>query len=808
MIKNNKASNTSINKRKLIYMPLLIGVCAIIIVSMSSYHISRRLLLDQMKQDGINLANLATRKINKEMQALEVINTLIEDKIRNAAREVLQNIEEVNNEVLKEVAENTGVDEIYLYNTFGEIVFSTIDAYLEWKVKKGHPVEKFMTSGKDELIEEIRKDTESDNYNKYGYFRQDDGTFMQVGVRACKIEELTQRFNYQSIVEGLASEENIEYALIVDTSLTAIADSDIDDIGVSYSDDTDYLRVMNGETRTSYWQYSKIDKEVLEVAVPLFYNDEIVGLLAIGLSMNNVYYHIYFMMLSSIIVALASALILFWYQNKNLIFPILALDENIRRIDVEKDISYRISSPKSDTFLGLSSSINAILNKVDEYFHQINEQKDYIEYTKYHDPLTNLPNKKMLIKKLSEEIENNRSGALILIDLDDLKEINDTLGHVYGDRVLLSIAEKLNSIVKKGVFVSRFGGDEFIVLISGAEDNLKIEYYVNKINTFLNNEIVIDNDEIHITCSMGISMYSPENNNNSVNQAIMNADMAMYAAKDLGKNNHIFFNDDMIKRLNEKVSIVNLLRKALKNREFKVLYQPQVCINTGEIIGFEALLRLKNSKISPAQFIPVAEKTGMIIEITRWVTEEVINQISDWQRKGFELKPIAINLSVKQLYDLNYLEFLENTLKTKGIEAKYIEIEITEGLLLEKEEKTLEFLNQIKEKGIKIALDDFGTGYSSLSYLTYLPVDKIKLDKSIIDRYLEDKNIKVVEGIVSLAHSLGLSVVAEGVENLEQLIKLKENKCNYIQGYIFSPPLDVWDVEKGYDKNYSDLMNI
>lgn len=800
----NEVRSSIVNRWKIIHVPLFIGIFSILIVSVTSYYISKNLLLDQMKQDGINLAKLATRRINKEMRAMELINTLIEEKIRVAGREVLTYKGTSSNELLKKIASNTGVDEIYWYNASGVILFSTIDAYLGWTTSEGHPVENFRQSGLGEFIEEVRKDTESDNFNKYGYFRHDDGSFIQVGIRASKIDELTKLFSYQSIVERLAQEDNIDYALILDANLKTIADSDLEDIGAVYTDHLDYLQVIEGKVVSFNWFNPKIDSDSLEVAVPLYHKDKIIGVFAIGLSLKNVYSHIYFIFISSTIIAIFTVLLYLWNQNRNLIQPVLKLDKNIQMIDVEKNIGYRLPTPNRDTFLGLYYSINTILDKVNEYFAQIKEQEEQIEYAAYHDELTGLPNKKCFIENLEKEILNNQFGAVLLIDIDEFKEINDTLGHVYGDKILVTIAEKLSSIKTESMFISRFGGDEFLISILGKFDACQIENYAKNVISLLRNEVILGEDELHISCSIGITFYTP--NNNNISEIMMNADMAMYTAKDQGKNKYVFFNDEMLEKLKVKTDVRNILRKATTDKDFKLLYQPQVCVNTGETIGFEALLRLKNNTISPAQFIPIAEKTGMIIEISRWLTEEVINQISEWKNKGFSLKPIAINFSVKQLDDSGYIEFLEDTLERKGVEAKYIEIEITESLFLEKKEKTLEFLNRLKAKGIRIALDDFGTGYSSLSYLTFLPVDKIKLDKSLSDKYLETKNTKILEGIISLARSLDLEVVAEGIEHIEQYTKLKDVKCNYIQGYLFSPPLEVSEAEKKYNHNYLEVM--
>lgn len=268
----------------------------------------------------------------------------------------------------------------------------------------------------------------------------------------------------------------------------------------------------------------------------------------------------------------------------------------------------------------------------------------------------------------------------------------------------------------------------------------------------------------------------------------------------------MFFNEQMIEKLKEQIKIEKILREAIKKDELKLVYQPQVCTFTGEVVGFEALLRLKNHSISPAQFIPVAEETGIIIELGRWVTKEAIKQMSTWKRKGLNLKPVAINFSAKQLNDLKYIEFFKNTLEEMDVEAKYIDIEITESIFLEKKEETIEFINELKSLGVKISMDDFGTGYSSLSYLTFLPVDKIKLDKSLNDKFLESENVKVTDSLVSLAHSLKLEVVAEGIEHTAQYKYLKVAGCNYIQGYLFSKPLEVEQAEKIYNDNLLDKI--
>lgn len=423
------------------------------------------------------------------------------------------------------------------------------------------------------------------------------------------------------------------------------------------------------------------------------------------------------------------------------------------------------------------------------------------EYLSYHDYLTDLPNRRKLVEKLKEEILNNQCGALILLDIDNFKDINDTLGHVYGDKILKKIAQELCQSDNMNHFVARIGGDEFVIILPGEKDILRIDHYAKQLLERLNKGLDIEGNEVYINCSMGISLYPSDSTD--ITQLLMNVDMAMYTVKKAEKNNYLFFNTTMIEKLKDKINIEKTLRDALKRDGFKMLYQPQVCTYTGKVIGFEALIRLKNNSLSPGLFIPVAEETGLIIEIGRWVTKEVISQIANWQKRGLEIQPVSINFSAMQLNDTTYLTYLAELLQEKQVNGKYIEIEITESVYLEKKYENILFLNKFRELGIHLALDDFGTGYSSLSYLTFLPINKIKLDKSLSDKFLELEDIQFMEGIISLAHNLNKKVVAEGIEKKDHYLRLKAGKCDYIQGFLFSKPIPPSEVEQVLKSNFS-----
>ncbi|MDD3174160.1 MAG: ABC transporter substrate binding protein, partial [Herbinix sp.] len=430
---------------------------------------------------------------------------------------------------------------------------------------------------------------------------------------------------------------------------------------------------------------------------------------------------------------------------------------------------------------------------------KMKEQELFIEHLAHYDYLTDLPNRLCFIDKLMDELELGKPLAIIMLDIDNFKEINDTLGHAYGDMLLKDISNRLTNLTDDKLFISRFGGDEFLILISDVIDRTKIEKYINSIQNTMKQPFIIGFREHYIGFSIGISQFPADSDN--LHQLIMNADTAMYQVKHKGKNNYQFYNEGMQEALKERANIETILRKALKEDGFYLLYQPIVNVMSGEIRGFEALLRLKDHPIPPNIFIPIAESSDIILEIGRKVTEEAIAQIARWRDKGFPPKTISINFSSKQIKDYNYIEFLQSTLKAYCVEPIYLVIEITESILLDETSNTIDFLNNLRNLGLSIVMDDFGTGYSSINYLTYIPVDHIKLDKSLSDKFLKLNNTEVMNSIISLAHSLNLTITAEGVEEHNQYERLKEGGCDFIQGYYFSKPLEIDKANEIYNKN-------
>lgn len=499
-----------------------------------------------------------------------------------------------------------------------------------------------------------------------------------------------------------------------------------------------------------------------------------------------------------------------------LMTQVITIDDELMNIDIRQNTKLQVKVSRDNPFIHVVNSMNTLMAKISSFFdelstqhkemqekneqlvaseeelraqlEEIDEQKEYINYLAYHDPLTGLPNRRSFIDFLSEKAVSGNTGAVILLDLDDFKEINDTQGHVFGDRVLESIAKRLQEMAGPNLFLSRFGGDEFLLYLECEENYLDLEYTLKEMCHVFNDKLRIDHKDIAIRFSMGVSLLPLDSRD--VNQLVANADLAMYSVKSSGKNGYQLYDAAMMEEQRNRANIELILADAIENDGFAMVYQPKVDIKTGKIYAYEALLRLKKYNISPNLFIGIAEKNGSIIKISRIVTTIVVAQIAKWRKTGLDVKPVSINFSPYQLHDKEYIDFLEELLIQYEVEPELLEIEITENAMLENQNATMIFLKRLKELGIKISIDDFGTGYCSLNYLTFLPIDIVKLDRSLSLKFLAIDNVKVMDSLISLVHSLGLSVVAEGIEQLDQVNRLRRSNCDYIQGFYFSRPLE------------------
>ncbi len=423
------------------------------------------------------------------------------------------------------------------------------------------------------------------------------------------------------------------------------------------------------------------------------------------------------------------------------------------------------------------------------------EQQEEMDFMAYHDPLTRLPNRRYFEERLEQILAVSKRKkakvAILFIDLDRFKIINDTLGHHIGDEMLKIVANRIKEVLRKGDTLARLGGDEFVVVLEVLKDKNEPAHVSEKIITAVRKQIIVDAYTLTTTASIGIALFPDDGND--MNTIIKHADSAMYEAKKLGKDRYHYYQEELSINSHHRLNIEQYLRNAIKNDEFELYYQPQYDLKSQKIIGLEALIRWTNAelgRVGPDEFIPIAEETGLIIDIGEFVFEEACKAFIKMQRAGVIIETIAINVSSVQLSQNNFLERIKNIIETTGIEAHYIEIEITERYLMEYTENSLTILDDLRELGLKISIDDFGTGYSSMSYLKKLPIDTIKIDKSFVDEIDSDKNdYEITKAIIALSSSLGYSVVAEGIETQEQEDVLDELDCDKGQGYYFCKPL-------------------
>ena len=430
----------------------------------------------------------------------------------------------------------------------------------------------------------------------------------------------------------------------------------------------------------------------------------------------------------------------------------------------------------------------------------IKESEYQLEYLAHHDPLTELPNRLLFTARLEHGLErarrDKRSLAVLFIDLDLFKHINDSLGHPVGDDLLKKVAERLKQQLRDEDTVARLGGDEFTVLLEDLSDPQQAGNVALKLVECLSRPYPIDNHDLHVTASIGISVYPSDGD--TVERLLRNADAAMYQAKARGRNGYQYYTEEMTSVAVRRVLLENSLRQALQLEQFVVYYQPKFCLNKGRLIGTEALVRWRHPEmglVPPDSFIPLAEDTGLIVSIGAWVLETACHQLRAWQQAGIEAGTVAVNLSGEQLKRGDLVATVKQALQLSGIDASSLELEITEGFIMDQAEQAIAVLSELRALGVTLSIDDFGTGYSSLSYLKKLPINNLKIDRSFVRDIPEDANDEAIaRAIIALAGNLQLDVVAEGIETREQIEFLRREGCRKGQGYLFSPPLSADDL--------------
>jgi diguanylate cyclase (GGDEF)-like protein/PAS domain S-box-containing protein len=426
--------------------------------------------------------------------------------------------------------------------------------------------------------------------------------------------------------------------------------------------------------------------------------------------------------------------------------------------------------------------------------------EEQIELLAFYDALTGLPNRRLFKDRLETALagaeRRNERAALLFLDLDRFKIVNDSLGHSVGDLMLKDVGDRLKDCVRAQDTVARIGGDEFVILLTGVKNSADVAKTAARVLHAMTQRFAIEDYSLGTSCSLGISLFPDDSRDGET--LIKYADQAMYCAKENGRNNFRFFTASLNKEAMQRLSLENELRLALQRQEFYLDYQPQMDMSSGDITGVEALIRWRHpvsGLVPPGDFIRVAENSGLILPIGEWVLKTACSQVSKWQASGCRPVPVAVNVSAVQFRQDGFCELIEKVLIETGIEPRYLELEVTESLLLSNADVMCSVLQRLKEMGVKLAIDDFGTGYSSLSYLKQFRVDRLKIDRSFVQDVATDSdNAVITTAIINMAKSLNLAVIAEGVEDEAQVSFLRDHGCDEIQGYYFSKPLSAGEI--------------
>ena len=428
-------------------------------------------------------------------------------------------------------------------------------------------------------------------------------------------------------------------------------------------------------------------------------------------------------------------------------------------------------------------------------------QEERIRHLAYHDALTGLPNRARFTERLDEALRRARRAhwqvGLLFVDLDQFKRVNDSLGHDAGDRLLRVVAERIRKAIREADMLFRMGGDEFTVLLEDVRGPEEAAMVAKRMGEAINEALLLQHHELSVTASIGIALYPRDETGGE--RLVKSADTAMYRAKELGRNRHAFFSQEMNERVEEQMLMEAALRRALKKGEFEIYYQPRVSADSGRPTGAEALLRWHHPEqglMEPARFVPMLEESGLILQVGAWVLSEACRQAKHWHDAGAPLH-ISVNLSSRQFRSDTLVDLVAQALRSSGLAPQMLELELTESLLIENVDHAIDVMHRLKALGVSLSIDDFGTGYSSLGYLKRFPIDCLKIDRSFVrDLHTSPKDAAIVDAIAALAGSLGIGLVAEGVEQPGQADYLRGRHCTELQGFLFSKPVPAATLEQ------------
>ncbi len=566
------------------------------------------------------------------------------------------------------------------------------------------------------------------------------------------------------------------------------------------------------------------DGNIISVSKPIWIGDQPLGGVKVRMALAGVLHDLEKMwqnqkkieekdMFTMLVSALITALI---FVLLSIVVSVMLARLLAKPIQDLADQAIKIGQGKLEFYMPVSKGkeMSILANAFNEMCINIAKYQDRIHALAFHDSLTGLPNRNMFQEFLQQTLKharrNNEKFAVLYLDLDDFKRINDSMGHDAGDSILCNVANRLQATLRDEDYIgkvitnkpedliARLGGDEFIIIISNIKSRCDASVAAERVIQSLNDPFDINGQQCYVTFSIGITLYPIDGDDSDV--LIKNSDIAMYESKKAGKNTYRFFSQATNDRILNKFTIESKLHKAIENNEFYLYYQPIVNVHTNEVSGLEALIRwdTMNAKLnSPSAFIPIAEETGLIIPIEEWVIDKVCKQIRTWQQKGISPIPVSINISHNHFSNEGLCDFLSKCIIGNDIDPKSLVLELTETAIMKNFDITNNALMRIKKLGVKIALDDFGAGYSSFDLLRKFPIDILKIDKSFIDEVTDkDHHGKIISAMITMGHSLDMDVIVEGIEQTVQLQYLQLSQCDHAQGFLLGEPMSIDKLEK------------
>jgi len=731
-------------KRTLSFRPyVLIVILFVLIFGISDYLIIRSIeknFLQSIENQYINYASIYSQGLTKTAEAYRIINDMLERRILSAIKTVSLYSEQVSNEILDELADSLAIDEIYWYNPEGVIEFATKGKYIGWTATPSHPVHNFMISELTSYVEAIRQDTESDEYYKYGYFKLNDGRFIQIGVHADVLEDFLAPFETIRMLRDMVDYSLVDnvYFINPDYSVTTCCNPELFDLQL------DNPTIRQGiDSRTTFsirHRLESLGQEIYEIFIPVFVQDEFMGTLVVIKSTKEADA----ITNTTIVISIIVSLIVF----ASLTYIMLANYIHNKRL---------VTLAYKDSLTGLSNNTH-LQQVLDDILAEPQEQKT----------------------------------AIVMIHCHNIGSINSTYGLPTGDKVLKEVANRLLTLVTDEMQLFRFSGNRFVLLIKNYQNQAELQALAEEIISILETPLEFIGRPIEI--KIGIVELEP---GAQTMEVLSKASMVIhYLEQGQTREPLAFFDTKVEEKLRREEIIAQELSEFLANPSLNTLYleyQPKLALASNQIVGFEALSRMNSptlGRISPIEFISIAERQEKIVPLGYWVLETACKFVNKLYDQGYQDLYVAVNISVIQLLQKDFPNKVEEIITKTGINPKNLQLEITESVFTDDFDDIQAKLRPLRELGLTIALDDFGTGYSALSRMGELLVDFIKIDKSFIDKILlEDEQKQIVQELISLSHKLDLTVVAEGVEEEKQRDFLLKAGCDIMQGYLFSRPL-------------------